>query len=496
VLAVVVFGSLGLSIWQTRESAPWAFFGAHTRAWELGLGALVALFAAECARLPKLTAVLGGWVGLAAVVASAFLYSTATPFPGYAALLPAVGAALILACGMLYWLPVLTVPPMPAIGAVSYSWYLWHWPLLLIGPHVLGVDSVVVRAGLALVALALAAVTYHLLENRVRRLPVFRTSPWKGVALGLALSAVIAAAACAAAVVPARPVDTGSAAPTLDGIGGAGLVAAVEAGALRGDLPSNLTPTLADAKARPPIYSNGCHRDIADTDVKRGCVFGDPAGRSAIVLFGDSHAAHWFDALDVIARQRGMRLVTVTKSACSAADALTVNSQLKRDYTECSTWRDRAWTYIRSLHPALVVMSSNGSGGAMTGVPAAGQDLAWGQAWATTVREVSGDGTKVAVILDTPWPARNVPDCVAGHPTSLGACARPPGRAVLQPLRRQVVAHVTAEAGATVIDPIPWFCAPQVCPVVVGNVLVYRDDSHMTTAYSAALAGILGSQLP
>jgi hypothetical protein len=246
----------------------------------------------------------------------------------------------------------------------------------------------------------------------------------------------------------------------------------------------------------PPVYRNACHRAIADVGVKTPCMYGDPAGTATVVLFGDSHAAHWFNALDAIAKQRRVRLAIVTKSACAAASVRIYDDSLKREYHECRQFRTAALAYIATLKPALVVMSSNGSGGRIPSVPDTAQDQAWAEGWAASVRTAAATGARVAVIEDTPWPQGDVPECLSANATAIGTCASSPQQAIREPTRRRMIADAVSAVGATVIDPTSWLCTSTICPPVVGNLLVYRDGSHMTTAYSAALAPVLAEKLP
>ena len=138
VLAVVLVGSLGLSILLTSVNQPWAFFSLPTRAWELALGGLLALPGA--ARwVPARVAVPAGWIGLALIVAAGLFLDTSVAFPGVAALVPTIGAALVIAAGLAATPTgssryaagrVLGLAPIRFLGLISYSLYLWHWPIL------------------------------------------------------------------------------------------------------------------------------------------------------------------------------------------------------------------------------------------------------------------------------------------------------------------------------------------------------------------------------
>jgi peptidoglycan/LPS O-acetylase OafA/YrhL len=501
VLSVLVAVSLVLSVTETARSAPWAYFGPHTRMWELGLGALVALGAGRLTRLAPWLSTTMGWAGLAAIGVAAFTFDSSTAFPGYAALLPVTGAALVLAGGCAVPSAVLSVAPLQWIGRLSYGWYLWHWPVLMIGPAALGV-----RAGLGVNlllcagALVLAAVSLVLVENPVREHAELRARPWRGLAVGGALSAGAAVVAllmslapptvktgAAAQDVPAALTASADPARTLaDLIAGADLDAAV---------PANLTPPLKKARADVPHpYAVKCHLGVVETAPPAECAYGDPAGTTTVVLFGDSHAAQWFPTLERIAAEQGWRLLLRTKSSCSAADTLAHLTMLKRAYTECQTWRRAQFAAFRANPPDLVVVSSSFNTERPTGVTG-DETPAWQAGWRRTMRALALPRTKVAFLVDTPFRSQVPSDCLAANATRPSLCVDPVGDTLRRPEVRAVAAAEAVAAGATVIDPLPWLCAAA-CPVVLGNQLVYRDTNHMTTGYARMLAPLLFPRLP
>ena len=499
VLVLLTAGSLAVSVWQTRDNAGWAYFGAHTRAWELGAGALLAVGATRLRRLPPLPAklLIGG--GLAAVVVSAFGYTAATPFPGYAALLPVLGTAAAIAGGCARPAGLLGTPVLQAIGRLSYSWYLWHWPALLIAPFAAGRplgtgENVLVALG----ALVLAALTYALVENPVRHLAALRDRPWRGLGAGAAVS-VLAAGLCVligfaythaagtstyrAPVLQPTTFDVRDLPRTIAG--------SVDLPAV----PGNLTPRLDRvAQDKPRFYREGCSGDFDDAEVKKPCAYGDLTSSTTVVLFGDSHAGHWFPALEAAALQRHWRLVVVTKSACTAADGIIYLEQLKREFSECGQWRRAAWRYTRSLRPAMIVVASTYPSNDLLDVTGT-QDEAWAAAWQRSIRRLSAPGTEVFFVNDTPWQAGSAPDCLSAHMDEPSACVRNRIAAVNLPERRKLIEDVVRAEGASIIDPAPWFCTATRCPSVIGNILVYRDQHHITTAYSRLLAPLLAASL-
>jgi peptidoglycan/LPS O-acetylase OafA/YrhL len=512
-LLALAVASLLLSIVQTRGAAPWSYFGSHTRAWELALGALLALATTELSRLPRPAAALLTWLGLAAVVVAGVRYTDATPFPGYAAALPVLGAALIIGGGCaapsMGVSALLRHRPFQIVGRLSYSWYLWHWPVLIIAPAALGIlpgprRNLVLAAG----SLILAAITFRLVEDPVRRHRWLRAYPRRGLGFGLALSAgaVVVALVGGQLAVLARPLAGA------DSDGGPGdprpVIASASdpAAALRGLLqtaagtpaaPGSLRPSLATAADDlPVVYRDGCHLDFAATDVKKSCVYGDVDADTTVVLFGDSHAAQWFPALDQIARDRHWRLVSLTKSACPVASVDVWQDILKRPYTECTRWRDRALAAVRAMHPAMVVFASlnTDAGGLIQATP--DRDRTWVDGWLTSLDRVKQPGTERVLLSDTPFPKSNVPDCVASHLTNVSECAQGPGAALPEPRRRTMLAAAAAADGVTVLDPTPWLCTDAICPVILGDVLMYKDSSHISTVYSKVLAPVLAAGLP
>ncbi|WP_433369174.1 acyltransferase family protein [Actinoplanes sp. CA-142083] len=477
VLVVLVVVSFTLSITETARSAPWAYFGPHTRAWELGAGALLALGAPRIGKIPRFI----GWIGLVAVLAAAIRYDDATAYPGWRAAVPVAGALAVLAAG---GNRLLELRPMQTVGRLSYSWYLWHWPILLIVP-----GNPVLKA---LLALGLAWATYRWVENPLRHRPALRA---RGLRFGAVVSGTVAAVAVTLALLPhavpsgARRADlrkTLASSPHAE----RDLATAIEASRRLGPLPANLTPALTKAaRDRPRVWTDGCHADVPITTAPEGCFYGDPAGKETVVLFGDSHAAQWFPALELLAAERHWRLVELTKSSCSAADVPLWHDTLKREYTECTAFHRSAIARIAKLRPALVVVGS--SFNYRPAHPATDLPAQWKAAWDSTFAQLRATGARIAAIADTPYMGGSVPECLA-EPANAGHaanCTRSLRSAVRGPEQRKIFL-----AYGDVIDPTAWFCT-DACPAVIGNLLVYRDSNHMTTTYARALAPLLGTRL-
>jgi peptidoglycan/LPS O-acetylase OafA/YrhL len=514
-LGIVVAVSFYASVQVTESSAPYAYFGAHTRAWELGIGALVAIGATRLATLPRLFAAALTWAGLAAVVAGALLFDESTPFPGSAAALPVLGAAAIIAGGCAAprggVATLLGLWPFQQIGKYSYSWYLWHWPVLMIAPFVLDMEPALgLNLALAAAALVIAVGSYHLVENPGRNQPWVKASAVRGIAVGLALSLAAAGFAKVGGTHPPALAKGDPAVVTAQAVVAAAdpeaeLQKIIAESASLGELPANITPKPQKGhKDLPDYYQSKCHLEYAEIVPPGPCVFGDPDGKQTVYLLGDSHAAHWYPAMQSIAVEHGWKLVVRTKSACQAALVRTYAQVFKRPYDECYQWRDAMLAEIKQAKPMMVVVSSNGNnnGGLLDEAgnwidqgPEAERDGLWAAGWKATFQAIASRRTKLVMIEDTPWPGKDTPECLALNSRHTSRCARPTDGSMPFPNRQALVSQTARDLGVTVIPTRTWFCA-DVCPQVVGNLMVWRDNSHITTRYAQMLAPLLEARLP
>jgi len=388
--------------------------------------------------------------------------------------------------------------PFQSVGRLSYSWYLWHFPALILAPAVLGV--VALRTGenllVALASLGVAAVCYRYVEHPVRRLTVLVRRPRLGLVFGVLL---IALSLTVAAVVP-RLHPQGPPPAHGSGLAAPRTTPQVQeylARALRvTKVPPDIHPSLAGAaNDEAVLYRDGCHVGPPTVTVPT-CDFADTSSSTTVVLFGDSHAAQWFPALEAISVQERWRLVSITKSSCPAADVSVYNAYLNRTYTECDAWRTRALETIRAIHPALVVMSNRRDYGAAT-VPddSASFVPAWERGMATTLGQLRRSAAHVVFLEDTPHVTVSIPTCLSTGVATLAACQPTPADADYDPARKQADRRAATSAGVDLVDPTPWFCTTRGCPAVVGDILVYRDQEHMTVVYSVWLRWLLRDAL-
>lgn len=540
-IAVISAASLAVCIWQTSTSQPWAFFGLHARAWELGAGALLAL------AWPRLTATsptirgVSAWFGLGVVIATCFLVDEAMAFPGLIALAPVLGTVLVLAAGdeaRTGPVVILRNPVMQWIGARSYSIYLWHWPALIIGEAALdGPLSAMERVGLIALSVVGADLSYRFVENPVRHsttlarrnvltlvvgaglvvvsitaglalrgksvdlatdvvatTPTFVTTSTVSETTSTTIDTSASSIASGSTLAPGTPTTTAATIP--DGPPPSvvsptePLQAVIDAMSTQ-QVPKNLEPSLMGATGdKPIIYDDGCHLDAGSTEPGE-CVFGDVTSSFTVALFGDSHAAQWFNALDSIAKQRGWRLLALTKLGCTPIEQITYNSTVGATYPQCKPWRANVKKRLAAERVSVVFISYSNRL-QQVGVRQPFPDQVWLDGFSELIPELRAIGTEPVLITDTPYPGRDVPICLSENVSSVGNCAFSRERGVRQSRLDTNIAAAVDNA-AQVLDVTNWLCTDKACPVIVGNLLVYRDTNHITTKYAEWLAPLIDS---
>jgi peptidoglycan/LPS O-acetylase OafA/YrhL len=539
-VAVVLVGSFALCAAITDSSGSWAYYSLPTRAWQLAAGALLALGAMRFGRAPHSLAVVTGWLGAALLVASLVVIGPTTAYPGLISLLPTIAAAALIASGGVVGSPgwmVLTRTPIRWFGRISYSLYLWHWPILVIGPVALGLgvidrtpsgDDLVQRLGLAGIAVVLATVSWALVEEPFRRGRLVPRGRGRGLALAGAAALALVLGSTAIGVIgdgqvsAAASIDQPNDAAVLAGSSDADPAPTVNhqpqdtdatsrpakvtqpattgptdapparqpVARVVGALPGDLTPSLSRARAdTDPLRADGCGLSLPGSKPP-ACVYGDKSGAVTVALVGDSHAAHWFPALEVLARLRGWRLIPFTKFSCVFVDMPIWSPLLKREYTECEAWRERVVDRLVELRPDLVIVAADQE---LPVMRARDDDPALqGAAMARLLERIPG---KLAIVVDTPRSDVDVPACLAQHPTEIERCTTSRSEAFgpRYRLRETAAAQLT---GATLVDLSAAVCPTDPCPPVIGSMLVYRDHHHLTATFAASLADELAAALP
>jgi peptidoglycan/LPS O-acetylase OafA/YrhL len=513
-MALVTVASFAWSVHATATSPATAYFSTFTRAWELGVGALIAVSADRLLRLPAVLRVALAWLGLVGVVLSAFVISSADPFPGSLALLPVASAGLLVAFGAQRGGPgtrwVLGSPPARFLGRISYSLYLWHWPVVVLCLTVFEPGSVTCWAVALGVSLLLATVSYHAVEQPVMHsrwlLPGGRTRARDPRAAAVFRRGRVVAGVAAALVVvvgsgltlafpPGRldpqavaAVDAALRAQAEDG--GTGDVASdpltrqIQLSTQAMSWPEDAVPALDQLPGYlEQQWSDGCF-DVGAWNVS-SCLFGEADAAHRAVVLGDSIAGAYLPGLTSALLPQGWSVQTLTMGQCPNIDAMTLYK--KEPFQECADHREWALQHIAETRPELVVLSDTYD----TELADATADKAtvWREGLTSVVREAQQSGARV-VLLTAPPAGANLQTCATTLSAPTDCVQSVPRRFTEQSAIEQQVA---ADTGATHVDPERWFCVDSRCPAVVGNTPVFADGLHMTAEYAERIGDQLAA---
>ena len=481
VIVAVGIASLAWSVESTSSSASAAYFSTFARAWELALGAALAI------ALPRLRSGFG-WLGLVAIAAAAVLYSDSTPFPGYAAALPAAGAALVIAAG---GGRLLSSAPLRYVGDRSYALYLWHWPVLVIAMERAGHQLPVgTKLLLVLGAFGLSILSYGLFENPIRRarLPtrigalLWPASAATVMVMALVILHSVGAKAAridvAAAAVNARPlVDPAAVAAARRATKPLpAVVAAVRAAERGAPLPSPLTSSISGLHDDFYFFPDGCTPDRHGTSSKI-CRLGSTTSRKTIVVFGDSHAEMWMPTILAMAQRDGWVVIPLVKVRCVPRSW--------PGHDECGTWYQWAKRRAQALRPDVTLIVGSRAG--THDPPDAVRPIA------ALGRSMKRYSASVIVVGDEPNQTRDPVDCLLAAGATMKTCT-----VKGTPVQLRTEAAIVSDARRNsigYINTLPWFCAhprgsatDELCPLVVNRTITAIDRGHASKTYALQLA--------
>ncbi|MEU3015488.1 acyltransferase family protein [Nocardia asteroides] len=486
-----------LSFWYatvgTAQHQAWTYYDSVARGWELLAGAALAV-AAPWLRIPPRLRALAAAAGLLMVLACGPIFDGANQFPGVAALWPVAAACLVIASGfgavsMSAWPNrMLAGRVCTELGAVAYPLYLWHWPILIFylaesgRAHAGLVDGLIVIA----VSLVLAYATTRWIETPLR-LPsgghervAGRARP-AGLLVGALTVTVLVAAVGWQVVLRANPAVPPQALDTQRYPGAAALLSGAEYS------PEPMRPTVFEGQAdTPPPTTDGC---ITPNREVRTCIYGDPAGTRSIAVVGGSHSEHWIPALELLGAEYGIRVISYLKEGCPVTLA-DQPSYAEWPFPECHEWSQEVLDRLAAEPPDWVLTLSTRYRKDGLGDEVPGEYL---EVWSA----LQDRGLNVLALRDTPRLRRDgvlyrATDCLA-HRGTADSCGldRADALADHDPATEPAAGY----PNVYLLDLSDAVCRPQRCRVVEGNVLIYRDEHHLTASYARSLAPELGRQI-
>jgi peptidoglycan/LPS O-acetylase OafA/YrhL len=516
-LTALTVASFVYAIFAHQANQATAYYDSFARAWELLLGALVGALV-PYVRWPMWLRTAAATVALAAVLSCGALIDGVKQFPGSWALVPVGAALLFILAGAnrqvdpatrdMLPLPnrLLATGPLVKLGAMAYSLYLWHWPLLIFWLAFTGHTRANFFEGTAVLLISgvLAHLTNQFVEEPLRHrgaatappeaTPVM---PWRarlrrptivlGSVVGL-LGVTLTATAFTwrehVTIERASGKELSSLSSS-DYPGARALVEHLRVPRLR------VRPTVLEAQTDyPPATRDGCIAGFAGTSLIR-CTYGDKSATRTIALAGGSHAEHWLTALDLLGRRHHFKVTTYLKLSCplSTAEVPLIPGN-NEPYPQCHEWVQKTMAQLVADHPDYVFTTSTRPWNIKPGDVMPGTYIG---IWQT----FSDNNIPILAMRDTPWLLKD------GLPFFPSDCLAKGGDAISCGIKRS---DVLSDHNPTLdfVEQFPMLkpldmsdavCRPDICPAVEGNVLVYHDAHHLSATYMRTMTSELGRQV-
>lgn len=475
VLGLLFAGSLTLCWYWAATEPRWSFYLMPSRIWQFSLGAGVFVWLnrhhdeSTGSGMARPLGIVCGALGLILIAGSAMLLHPNVVYPGFWALLPSLGAAMTIGAG--HGNPergigkMLGHPVLVWVGDRSYSLYLWHWPVLMLGfawgMHRHPLYTLV----LVMMSLILAILSYRLVEQPFWKGRLSHATPCRTLLLS-ALAMLVVIVGSQSYLNPTLATDT----------------AQPKERAIAGATAPNASIVLKARSDLPALYAMDCDTWYRDSSVSP-CLYGDKKSPKTAVLFGDSVGTQWFSLLPEMYPEPEWRIVILTKSGCPMVDEDYYYERIKQTYTVCTEWRNGALDFLKSLKPEVVFL------GSASGYPfSEGQ---WTEGTARILERLTAAAKQVVVIPGTPHLSFDGPLCLERHRNSAPGAAGD-GDACREALASVQVVNVTGYLeravqrfpNARLLDLNDLVCPQGICAARDGDGrVVFRDDKHLTDSF-------------
>lgn len=448
--------SLLTCLWLVQSRPVLAFYLMPTRAWQFAAGALAWLMSQQL-RPSLAQAKRASCLGLALLASSLLVIDANTLYPSAWALLPTAACMALLWAGSADRQPpahlLLCSSPAQTIGRLSYALYLWHWPVLVIGQQVLPIQGHLGYTSLAFGLSLLAAVaTHYLVENPIRfGHPAQWRPAWQiGAALGLMV------------LLNSQLLRWNTDAH----------------GTLARDIHTAIARAEIDA---PVIYQHGCD-DWYHSDTLKPCIYGSQEAPKTALLLGDSIGAQWFPALTALLDPDQWRVVVLTKSSCPMVDEPFFYKRIGREYTECSTWRNRVLAWIQQ-HPAQWVFVGSTASSDFT-------PDQWVQGTRRILDSLALHADAIYVIEANPTLIFHGPNCLRQN--SPQKCRSTPANPKYKEVATFLQQAIALQPKAQWLETSSFVCPQDQCHAlreIHGKAtVVFRDTQHLTATFAALTA--------
>ncbi len=533
-LVVIFAASFIWSVHDTATNPASAYFSTLTRAWELALGALIAVATTQATRLGRRVAAAASFAGVGLLLIGCVVIDANSAFPGYIALLPTLGAGLLIVAGLTNAPPLpnraLSIPPMRFVGRISYSFYLWHWPIIVFAvalyPH--ASTQLPTRFGILVLTFVIATVSYYAIERPFRKLSLRGDSDWADrfferiergwKSAGFAIAALGGAALLGGLFVFAEHAGGGD----QTALAGTGSGAAVShAAALPHALPhrpfartaTRKTPASARAgksstydqllahwqsRVRQSVHITDLPPSLQPlpdhlTEVPRPCqiyrlaivaheqecAWGNPNARYVAAITGDSHGGMWLTTLEGALNAQQWALHPFTRSWCgwSGGSEFVYSASERSANRDCPELQQQTVRELKRIHPDLLILSEYG--------------VHTDQQMSDALSQLTHVAKHVVVLGHTP----EIPSfitCLQGA-SQISACSGQLDQKALSDVAAEQ--RVASLFNVPFIDTTPWFCTGVTCPSVIDGAPAFVDGNHITAAIAPRLIPLLRAAL-
>jgi peptidoglycan/LPS O-acetylase OafA/YrhL len=526
VVSALVVVSYAWSIISTHQNSQTAYFSIATRAWELGVGVVLAGVIAYGSRLNRWVAAGGTWLGIGVIAISAWWINSPLQYPGAIAAIPVVGTALIIFCGSSSptygFTRVLSLAPAVYVGDLSYSLYLWHFPVIALAmkywPPQPDLTS---RLVLLFVAVIIAYISFRFLEDPIRRSAFIKRAPWRS--LGVGAAAIVLA--LIVSVLPTATLEAHSAVRVSGNPALNKLQAEILTATKVKNFPSASDPPLAlslgtDSFSIPSMIAH-CTPSLTQVTVPR-CSYGDGSSSKVVVLYGNSQAQMWAPALDRLGVRDHFRLVPIAKPACGVFIQVGYVDPTGHISNICERFVAASIKRMIGLHPVSIIVAatlgnllkvgadpnqfdaSNRLPSSSIVPPTTAQAV---EAITKFVAALAPTHARIVLLGNIPvpltggkYPGGTTPQgCLLENLKDIQRCslAAPDANSSSN---RYKLRQAALAAHVPLIDVNPLLCANKICPAVINRLLVHYDTLHLSRQYaeyvSLGLRGLLGKNLP
>ena len=460
-VASIIVSSFIYALIFVADSPTTTYFNPLARVWEFFFGVLAFLTVSHFKTI-KFKNILA-FAGLLLIIGGAFIIPKGAAFPGLPSLVPVLGAVFVITSGIggFGWVnKLLANKVLVFIGGISFSIYLWHWPILIFYKEYFHVATVSVIHGLVIM---FSAITLAYLTSKTIERP-FNKIPKQKVRLNFTIGGVFLLPVLILAVVIRWEISSLTTelnkefqAKGVTPFSGATITLNSKV------MDINYKEFIAARSITPTPYNNGCHQKIRKSQVIT-CTFGDLTATKKVILVGGSHATQWFPALNTIAENNNFQLINMTKSGCPLGVVEGSNES-------CRAWNKAVITEIIKIKPDAIITNSTRTDEKGEHVPAS---------YISTWQILAANNIKVIGIRDNPRFDFNIPDCIYRNRFSTHANPCSVNRSDVLLENDPAIAYKDI---INSVDMSDMLCTKEKCLTQFSGYLMYRDDEHLHLPY-------------